>query len=143
MISINAAVISILVVLELKTNVAGFNLAVNEALVYQGPRNSYFGYKVNFLKNSGGSWVLVGAPKSNSTYIPSSVVEPGALYKCHVANGPDSCSEVKVDDTPNLCMLSSGVGVTRPCGGSEPSLEIWHKKDNQWLGELKSTLDFS
>ncbi|XP_014671430.1 PREDICTED: integrin alpha-9-like [Priapulus caudatus] len=125
----------LLTTLHLVAAIAGFNLAVDQPIIYNGPRNSHFGYQVRFLTNAGGTWLLVGAPKSASAYIPPEVSEPGALYKCQITDGSSSCFEVKVDEEPNLCMITPSDGVNRPCSLSESNTYIWHRKDNQWLGE--------
>lgn len=73
-----------------------FNVDTKYPVVFKGPSKSYFGYSVAMLRNSKGNWVVVGAPKSNSTQF-SQLVEPGEIFKCDFAN--ETCSRVHLDDT--------------------------------------------
>ncbi|KAJ8313766.1 hypothetical protein KUTeg_008327 [Tegillarca granosa] len=82
-----------------------------------GRDGDFFGYSVAFVQGTQKT-ILVGAPKSSSTY-QSTVTRPGALYKCQSVA---SCQEVRVDTT---------------VGNIKETLEgrqLWHHKDNRWLG---------
>lgn len=80
---------------------SSFNIDTIRPLVYEDPaaiqnaRESYFGYSLQFLFNqkdnayNSAKWLLVGAPRANSTF-PSlaNITEPGQVYRC-VLGKPD------------------------------------------------------
>ncbi|CAL8241042.1 unnamed protein product [Merluccius merluccius] len=79
-----------------------FNLDAESPAVFSGPPGSYFGFSVDFFKsaNDQNSDVLIGAPRANSTWVPSSsVVERGAVYSCPWKS-PD-CQQLQFDTTEN------------------------------------------
>lgn len=92
-------------------SVSASNVDTTYALRFTGSANSYFGYSVSFLENSKGFWTVVGAPKSNSTELPT-VNQPGEIFKCNTAS-QGSCSRL-------------GFNVKDNAGGE--------RKDNGWLG---------
>lgn len=75
-----------------------FNIDTEYPVVFHGQPNSYFGYTVALLQNTKGNWVIVGAPKSNSTQFPT-LVEPGEIFKCHFQT--EKCSRIQLDDSAN------------------------------------------
>nr|XP_006821908.1 PREDICTED: integrin alpha-9-like [Saccoglossus kowalevskii] len=97
-----------------------FNIDINHPVVFNGPglADSYFGYTVLEHTNDQGQWVLVGAPRDNSSY-QTGLNQPGALYKCSVLS-PHGCQQVFIDNTDN----------ERDTEG-EYFEDI---KDGQWLG---------
>uniref|UniRef100_A0AAX7VFQ8 Integrin alpha-2 domain-containing protein n=1 Tax=Astatotilapia calliptera TaxID=8154 RepID=A0AAX7VFQ8_ASTCA len=71
-----------------------YNIDLEHPLVFRGPNSSFFGYSVLEHYHDNTRWVIVGAPKANSSY-SSSVQSPGALYKCRVHSNPDRrCTEM-------------------------------------------------
>lgn len=60
--------------------VSAFNIDTQSAIVHSGPSNSYFGYTVAQHIDRGINWLLVGAPKAQTSQ--SGVKEGGAVYKC-------------------------------------------------------------
>ncbi|XP_050720083.1 integrin alpha-PS3-like [Eriocheir sinensis] len=90
-----------------------FNLEPLEAQVYHYPyfgtqgRESYFGFSVGLLHNSRNNtnWVLVGAPRANSSfYNPTQITEPGAMFKCNLEGR--TCEEVIVDKNGNTEVIN-------------------------------------
>uniref|UniRef100_T1JAM1 Integrin alpha-2 domain-containing protein n=1 Tax=Strigamia maritima TaxID=126957 RepID=T1JAM1_STRMM len=81
-----------------------FNVDVHHPVVISGPANSYFGYTVALHNNTAGNWVLVGAPKANSSYLSREygITEPGALFKCKLEDEAEiQCDQIVVDKTGN------------------------------------------
>uniref|UniRef100_A0A0P4W2E3 Uncharacterized protein n=2 Tax=Scylla olivacea TaxID=85551 RepID=A0A0P4W2E3_SCYOL len=85
-----------------------FNLEPQSAQIYNYPdtsspeREPYFGYAVALQHDDkqDSSWVIVGAPRANSSYHDKSVIiEPGALFKCSLTS--ETCDELLVDQTGN------------------------------------------
>uniref|UniRef100_A0A3P8VVM2 Integrin, alpha 9 n=1 Tax=Cynoglossus semilaevis TaxID=244447 RepID=A0A3P8VVM2_CYNSE len=71
-----------------------YNIDLEHPLVFRGPNSSFFGYSVLEHYHDNTRWVIVGAPRANSTY-SSSVHSPGTVYKCRVHNNPERrCTEM-------------------------------------------------
>ncbi|KAG7275654.1 hypothetical protein CRUP_009620 [Coryphaenoides rupestris] len=71
-----------------------YNVDLDHPVVFRGPESSFFGYSVLEHYHDSTRWVLVGAPKANSTY-SRSMHSPGAVYKCRVHSNPDRrCTEM-------------------------------------------------
>ncbi|XP_070565217.1 integrin alpha-9-like [Ptychodera flava] len=100
---------------------ACFNVDLSNPIVFRGPglADGYFGYTVMEHVNDQGQWILVGAPRDNSTYEPT-VDRPGVMYKCNVQL-PRDCEQVKLDDKGN----------ERQSWKRPPYID---NKDDQWLG---------
>ncbi|KAF7659211.1 hypothetical protein LDENG_00001480 [Lucifuga dentata] len=80
----------------------------------------FFGYSVLEHYHDNTRWVLVGAPRANSTY-SSSVHSPGAVYKCRVHSNPERrCTEM---DMGRGNKLRESCGKT--CQGD---------RDDEWMG---------
>ncbi|XP_064604778.1 integrin alpha-9-like [Liolophura sinensis] len=97
-----------------------YNIDTSQPVIYSGSNGSYFGYSVALLNNSRGSWVLSGAPKSQSRYLKG-IESPGALFKCPIHQSKRKCQEVKLDVKGNGWEL---IGKARSKT----------RKDFQWLG---------
>ncbi|XP_023700313.1 integrin alpha-8 [Paramormyrops kingsleyae] len=104
--------------------VAAFNLDLEKPTVYSGPRNSYFGYSVDFHQPSPDKnvmSVLVGAPKANTSQ--PGIVEGGAVYYCPWPAADSSpCRQIPFDTSNNRMVKVNG---TR---------ELLEFKSNQWFG---------
>ncbi|XP_061464274.1 integrin alpha-4 isoform X2 [Rhineura floridana] len=95
-----------------------YNLDPQSALVFQGLNGTLFGYSV-LLHSSGNSrWLVVGAPKANWS-TNSSVVNPGAIFRCQIGRNPGRDCE----------MLQVGDPKGERCGKT-----CSEERDNQWLG---------
>ncbi|XP_022083756.1 integrin alpha-9-like [Acanthaster planci] len=90
----------------------------DKIITFNGEPGSYFGYTVQQHRNIAGAWVLVGAPRGQSSS-QSSIDRPGALYRCQ-ANRPHNCYEVTLDQSDG--------------NEDSPQDKIVEVKDNQWLG---------
>ncbi|KAM8967136.1 integrin alpha-8 [Pelodytes ibericus] len=99
-----------------------FNLEVDKVTVYSGPRDSYFGYSVDFyVPDSRTASVLIGAPKANTTQ--PEIVEGGAVYYCPFPDtGTVGCKQIPFDVTNNRNIRLNGT--------KEP-VEF---KSKQWFG---------
>uniref|UniRef100_A0ACB8G065 Uncharacterized protein n=3 Tax=Sphaerodactylus townsendi TaxID=933632 RepID=A0ACB8G065_9SAUR len=64
-----------------------YNLDTLSAQVYQGPDGALFGYSVLLHSHGPSRWLVVGAPKANWS-TNSSVVNPGAIFKCQIGRNP-------------------------------------------------------
>uniref|UniRef100_A0A4W5RJ43 Integrin, alpha 9 n=1 Tax=Hucho hucho TaxID=62062 RepID=A0A4W5RJ43_9TELE len=102
--------------------VNSYNIDLEHPIVFRGPDSSFFGYSVLEHYHDNTRWVLVGAPKANSTY-SSSVHTPGAVFKCRVHSNPERrCTEMDLGrgQTRGFC---SSCGKT--CQGD---------RDDEWMG---------
>ncbi|XP_060066113.1 integrin alpha-9-like [Ylistrum balloti] len=80
LIMILSTVFILFVVKVTKTN--SLNLDVGKAHIFSGPKDSFFGYSVAFVKNGENEkWILIGAPRANDSSYPG-LSKPGGLYKC-------------------------------------------------------------
>ncbi|CAG09477.1 unnamed protein product, partial [Tetraodon nigroviridis] len=71
-----------------------YNIDLEHPLVFRGPKSSFFGYSVLEHYHDNTRWVIVGAPRANSTF-SSSARSPGAVYKCRVHSNPERrCTEM-------------------------------------------------
>ncbi|XP_033762354.1 integrin alpha-9-like isoform X2 [Pecten maximus] len=116
-----ASIILILLVVTItKTN--SLNLDVGNAHIFSGPKNSYFGYSVAFVKNGKDEkWILIGAPRANDSITPL-LSEPGILYRCR-KDQPFECTPVPINSgtgsTSNNWMgvsLDVGLQLILVCG---------------------------
>uniref|UniRef100_A0A2C9LFP5 Integrin alpha first immunoglubulin-like domain-containing protein n=1 Tax=Biomphalaria glabrata TaxID=6526 RepID=A0A2C9LFP5_BIOGL len=113
-------VVSVLIIVY--NSVIGFNVDTESALVFKGPKNSYFGYSVAILANSQGTWLLAGAPRANDSSL-NDVHEPGAVFQCNWQYR-SSCQPVYVDS----------IGNEKQTLPKWKNTSVHHLKDNQWLG---------
>ncbi|XP_068597010.1 integrin alpha-9 [Brachionichthys hirsutus] len=94
-----------------------YNIDLEHPLVFRGPTSSFFGYSVLEHYHDSTRWVIVGAPKANSTY-SSFVHSPGAVFKCRVHSNPERrCTEMDL-----------GRG-NKPCGKT-----CQENRDDEWMG---------
>uniref|UniRef100_A0A8D0CNV0 Integrin, alpha 9 n=1 Tax=Sander lucioperca TaxID=283035 RepID=A0A8D0CNV0_SANLU len=102
----------------LKTILAySYNIDLQHPLVFRGPNSSFFGYSVLEHYHDNTRWVIVGAPRANSTY-SSSVHSPGAVYKCRVHSNPERrCTEMDLGRGQESC--------GKTCQGD---------RDDEWMG---------
>ncbi|XP_056466048.1 integrin alpha-9 isoform X1 [Gadus chalcogrammus] len=97
-----------------------YNIDLEHPIVFRGPESSFFGYSVLQHYHNNTRWVLVGAPKANSSY-SSSVHTPGALYKCRVHSNPEHrCTEID---------LGRGNKQRESCGKT-----CHGDRDDEWMG---------
>ncbi|KAF5910668.1 hypothetical protein HPG69_004757 [Diceros bicornis minor] len=74
-----------------------YNLDTENALLYQGPPNTLFGYSVVLHSHGANRWLVVGAPTAN-WLANASVVNPGAIYRCRIGKNPDrTCEQLQLD----------------------------------------------
>uniref|UniRef100_A0A8D0CM61 Integrin, alpha 9 n=1 Tax=Sander lucioperca TaxID=283035 RepID=A0A8D0CM61_SANLU len=97
-----------------------YNIDLQHPLVFRGPNSSFFGYSVLEHYHDNTRWVIVGAPRANSTY-SSSVHSPGAVYKCRVHSNPERrCTEMD---------LGRGNKPRESCGKT-----CQGDRDDEWMG---------
>ncbi|KAI1894239.1 hypothetical protein AGOR_G00113770 [Albula goreensis] len=100
--------------------VFSYNIDLDHPVVYHGPNGTFFGYSVLEHFHDNTRWVVVGAPKANSSY-SSSVRTPGAVYKCRVHSNPDRrCTEMD---------LGRGNKQRQSCGKTCEG-----DRNNEWMG---------
>jgi len=86
----------------MRYNPSAYNINSRDAEVFHDParasdgRENYFGFSVALYVGANESLLLVGAPRANSSKLPS-VTEPGTIFKCW--NGV--CGEWPIDQTGN------------------------------------------
>ncbi|KAI5108599.1 integrin alpha-9 [Silurus meridionalis] len=74
--------------------VCGFNIDLEHALLFRGENQTFFGFSVLEHFHDNTRWILVGAPRANSSY-SKSVQSPGAVFKCRVHSNPKNrCTEI-------------------------------------------------
>uniref|UniRef100_A0A7N8X3V3 Integrin, alpha 9 n=1 Tax=Mastacembelus armatus TaxID=205130 RepID=A0A7N8X3V3_9TELE len=97
-----------------------YNIDLEHPLVFRGHNSSFFGYSVLEHYHDNTRWVIVGAPRANSTY-SSSVRSPGAVYKCRVHSNPERrCTEMD---------LGRGNRPRESCGKT-----CQGDRDDEWMG---------
>uniref|UniRef100_A0A8C4EG27 Integrin, alpha 9 n=1 Tax=Dicentrarchus labrax TaxID=13489 RepID=A0A8C4EG27_DICLA len=98
-----------------------YNIDLEHPLVFRGPNSSFFGYSVLEHYHDNTRWLIVGAPRANSTY-SSSVHSPGAVYKCRVHSNPERrCTEMDLGRGQSPLHASCG----KTCQGD---------RDDEWMG---------
>ncbi|KAK1172316.1 integrin alpha-9-like isoform X1 [Acipenser oxyrinchus oxyrinchus] len=113
-------VLKVFVALFSVSLVYSYNIDLDHPVVYQGPKGTFFGYSVLEHYHDNTRWVIVGAPKANSTFSVS-VSSPGAIFKCRVHSNPEKrCTEM---DMGRGNERSSSCGKT--CRGD---------RENEWMG---------
>lgn len=97
-----------------------YNIDLDHPVVFRGTSGTFFGFSVLEHFHDNTRWVLVGAPQANSTY-SSSVLSPGAVYKCRIHSNPDKrCTELD---------LGRGNWQGKSCGKT-----CKENRDNEWMG---------
>lgn len=94
-------------------SVFGYTVDQEHSLQFRGPASSMFGYSVLLHQHKAQSWLVVGAPVSNSSN--PSVHSPGAIFRCNIQDQHKRCHQMDADVT------SCG----KTCEG---------ESDHQWLG---------
>ncbi|XP_041104181.1 integrin alpha-9-like [Polyodon spathula] len=113
-------VLKVFVALFSVSLVYSYNIDLDHPVVYHGPKGTFFGYSVLEHYHGDTRWVIVGAPKANSTFSVS-VSSPGAIFKCRVDSNPEKrCTEM---DMGRGNERSSSCGKT--CRGD---------RENEWMG---------
>ncbi|KAF3708352.1 Integrin alpha-9 Integrin alpha-RLC Precursor [Channa argus] len=97
-----------------------YNIDLEHPLVFRGANSSFFGYSVLEHYHDNTRWIIVGAPRANSTY-SSSVHSPGAIYKCRVHSNPERrCTEMD---------LGRGNKPRKSCGKT-----CQEDRNDEWMG---------
>lgn len=96
-----------------------FNIDTQSALIYEGPKGSYFGYSVAQHRDREVAWLLIGAPKAQTDQAKTH--QAGAVYRCSVTPA-NSCQQIPID--PN------GSSVIQLRGESKQTDD----KSLQWFG---------
>lgn len=76
--------------------VQAFNIDTQSAVVHSGPEGSYFGYSVAQHRDRGVNYLLVGAPKVQTSQ--PGVKSSGAVYRCAPSN-VNACQQIPFDPT--------------------------------------------
>ncbi|NXO00375.1 ITA4 protein, partial [Rhinopomastus cyanomelas] len=95
-----------------------YNLDTEHPLIFRGGNGTFFGYSVLLHRHGEERWLVVGAPRANWP-ANSSVVNPGAIFRCRIGRNPHGrCDQLQLGNP-------SGASCGKTC------LE---ERDNQWLG---------
>ncbi|XP_042311278.1 integrin alpha-4 [Sceloporus undulatus] len=98
--------------------VQSYNLDTQSPQLFQGLNGTLFGYSVLLHSSGSSSWLVVGAPKANWS-TNTSVVNPGAIFRCQIGKNPErNCEPLQV-----------GSPEGEKCGKT-----CSEERDNQWLG---------
>ncbi|CAL8129099.1 unnamed protein product [Orchesella dallaii] len=96
----------LIIILGLLNNALSFNIDYRRPIIIQKNVKSpnYFGASVSFLKSDqGASWVIIGAPKANSTLAAhNDIDEPGVIYQCTIGHSQESCRQLVMSTTGNF-----------------------------------------
>ncbi|KAL4221895.1 integrin [Mactra antiquata] len=128
----NTVILVCLIILSFSINdCSGFNIDISSKMEFQGNNDgSYYGFTVAMLNQGPNEkWLLIGAPKDNSTFLPD-IDQTGAIHRCTLNSRGHSCEELFVDDAVGTDQAVFD-GVTRI---------FEHGRDGQWLG---ASLDVS
>uniref|UniRef100_A0A672JHF1 Uncharacterized protein n=1 Tax=Salarias fasciatus TaxID=181472 RepID=A0A672JHF1_SALFA len=99
-----------------------YNIDLQHPVVFSGPDSSFFGYSVLEHYHDNTRWVIVGAPRANSSY-SSSVLSPGAVYKCRIHSNPERrCTEMDLGRGQQR-------GPRETCGKTCQA-----DRDDEWMG---------
>ncbi|CAL1533806.1 unnamed protein product [Lymnaea stagnalis] len=98
-----------------------FNVDLETAVVHQGTSGSMFGYAVAQHVDQSTNWLLIGAPKFNTTQ--NDVVQGGAVFRCKT-DVPSSCQAIPFDNEGNNIKYDQRTG---------RYLQLEEKSD-QWFG---------
>ncbi|XP_015278281.1 PREDICTED: integrin alpha-5-like, partial [Gekko japonicus] len=102
-----------------------FNLHADNPTFFSGPNGSYFGFALDFYRDSKGSVnVAVGAPRANTSQ--PGVVEGGAVFLCPWKPSGGPCTPVQFDAEGDR------TGIHR-------SVTAKTFKSNQWFGASVNT----
>uniref|UniRef100_T1JAX2 NADP-dependent oxidoreductase domain-containing protein n=1 Tax=Strigamia maritima TaxID=126957 RepID=T1JAX2_STRMM len=112
----------LLLLATISLEINGFNIDFKHPITVTDHTDgrTYFGFTTALLTNSLGSWVLVGAPRANSSSdFSQQVVEPGAIYSCsiHTTDCREVSFQLKLPDTE-----------------SRPEYKYNEIRSNSWLG---------
>ncbi|XP_016400389.1 integrin alpha-9 [Sinocyclocheilus rhinocerous] len=111
--------LDVFVCLCLVSLVYSFNIDLQHPVVFRGPDATFFGYSVLEHVHDNTRWIVVGAPRANSSF-SSSVQSPGAVYKCRIRNNPEQrCTEMDLGRGVYLTHIQSthAVALTLPDQG--------------------------
>uniref|UniRef100_A0A8C1SBP8 Integrin, alpha 9 n=1 Tax=Cyprinus carpio TaxID=7962 RepID=A0A8C1SBP8_CYPCA len=112
------SVLDVLVCLCLISLAYSFNIDLQHPVVFRGPEATFFGYSVLEHVHDNTRWIVVGAPRANSSF-SSSVQSPGAVYKCRIRNNPEQrCTEMDL-----------GRGQRESCGKT-----CQGDRNDEWMG---------
>ncbi|KAM9319904.1 integrin alpha-5 [Gastrophryne carolinensis] len=105
----------------------GFNLAVEQPAVYDGPEGSLFGFSVDFyLPDKQSVSILIGAPKANTSQ--PDVVEGGAVFYCPWHKHAGDCIQIPFDTLGNRFREFQSKDLDKD------TMEQVDYKSGQWFG---------
>uniref|UniRef100_A0A8C9L6U1 Integrin subunit alpha 4 n=1 Tax=Pavo cristatus TaxID=9049 RepID=A0A8C9L6U1_PAVCR len=95
-----------------------YNVDTRHPLLFRGDNGTFFGYSVLLMGHGEERWLVVGAPQA-SWAANSSVLSPGAIFRCRIGSNPRGrCEQLQLGNP-------SGEYCGKTC------LE---ERDHQWLG---------
>uniref|UniRef100_A0A3B4XS13 Integrin alpha-IIb-like n=1 Tax=Seriola lalandi dorsalis TaxID=1841481 RepID=A0A3B4XS13_SERLL len=80
---------------------------LDEAVTFSGPTGSLFGFSVDFHTISNKPFVVIGAPKTNTSQ--SGVMEGGGVFLCPISSGGGTCDIINFDLKGDEDYSSSGL----------------------------------
>ncbi|KAL7028917.1 hypothetical protein ACKWTF_006042 [Chironomus riparius] len=112
----------LLLLLLLVNNINTFNLDVANYISHEGQDGSMFGFSVA-LHQEQRSWVIIGAPKADTSKFQHGVYNAGAVYRCDISDD-NRCQIIHFDSNGN--------------NYNERNEQI-DTKSNQWFGATVSS----
>ncbi|XP_070507183.1 integrin alpha-PS2 isoform X2 [Chironomus tepperi] len=112
----------LLLLLLLVNNISTFNLDVANYISHEGQDGSMFGFSVA-LHQEQRSWVIIGAPKADTSKFQPGVYNAGAVYRCDISDD-NRCQIIHFDSNGN--------------NYNERNEQI-DTKSNQWFGASVSS----
>ncbi|KAM4598211.1 integrin alpha-IIb [Polymixia lowei] len=112
------AVCVCVLVLSVLSGCVCFNLRVDQPVVYNGPPGSLFGFSADFHHFNNKTYIVIGAPRANSSQ--SGVSEGGAVFLCPWSLEGGACDIIDFDLK----------------GDEVYSTDMWYQasKNHQWFG---------
>lgn len=89
----------LLLLLLLVNNISTFNLDVANYISHEGQDDSMFGFSVA-LHQEQRSWVIIGAPKADTSQFQHGVYKAGAVYRCDISDD-NRCQIIHFDSNGN------------------------------------------
>lgn len=111
------SILSLLFIASIQ-QIYGFNVDTVNYVFHNGTNSSMFGFSIALHKEGGRSWVIVGAPKTDTSYFQDKVKNGGAVFQCETTTDA-KCSIIRFDEK----------GHTKNFQGDQIDT-----KSNQWFG---------
>ncbi|OXB75810.1 UNVERIFIED_CONTAM: hypothetical protein H355_009621 [Colinus virginianus] len=121
-----------------------YNVDTRHPLLFRGDNGTFFGYSVLLLDHGEERWLVVGAPQA-SWAANSSVLSPGAIFRCRIGSNPRGrCEQLQLGESAGsvgyrvalqlVLLLNTGFCVLGNPSGEHCGKTCLEERDHQWLG---------